>query len=61
MLIYQSKEEVDVTKNIFSGLIQHFQHTYEYAEVTFRFMPNAGKDKQGPIFAPDILATFIAT
>ena len=48
-------------KNIFSGLIQHFQHTYEYAEVTFRFMPNSGKDKQGPIFAPDILATFIAT
>ena len=39
MLIYQSKEEVDVTKNIFSGLIQHFQHTYEYAEVTFGFMP----------------------
>ena len=46
---------------MFSGLIQHFQHTYEYAEVTFGLMPNAGKDTQGLIFAPDTLATFIAT
>ena len=42
-------------KNIFSGLIQH---TYEYADVTFGFMPNAERDTQSRNF---LLATFIAT